>query len=184
MKVLANILTTKIQNSAGNSDNYSSSTPNTIMMALGEGITEFIMDHIRFNVNFSGMIPGTPPVPDMCADVVKPIGKCLPISGADFSSWCLSIGEGIKGGFMFGTGNAGVISTAPTPCFQTHPPLIIDQESLSSIVSSEDDPFMPVWDKITDKIVEWLLAGPPTAVYSASHGPAVGVTTVLKTITI
>lgn len=97
--------------------------PNTVAKA----IETYLLSNTLVTVSYSGIIPGTPPVPDpIVIDALKIKGTCTPLDNSSFDSYVKTIESGIVSGFELDMGLAGVTPSAPTLAFKTGIDLIQD----------------------------------------------------------
>lgn len=97
--------------------------PNTVAKA----IETYLLSNTLVTVSYSGIIPGTPPVPDpIVIDVLKIKGTCAPLNNSSFDSYVKTIESGIVSGFELDMGLAGVIPSAPTLAFKIGIDLVQD----------------------------------------------------------
>lgn len=159
---------------------FNSGTATNAGVAIAKGITNYLLANTQIGVAYNGIIPGTPPVPDICTDNVTITGQCAPLSASsDFNAWVGQIEANIMAGFMVGPGLALVTPMSPTPVFII-PGLtgILNQGILTPIHQGNmDDPQQAIWEAICEKIITWLetMAALPT--YPASHITSTGVAT-------
>ena len=179
----ADTIIAKLNSAIGrNGENYKSSTPNIANKAIAEGVTEYLLSNTMISIAYSGIIPGTPPIPDpTVSDVEEITGKCAPPSGTEFDVWVSSLESNIVSGFFIGPGKIGVTSIAPINCF--HPGLSLTREDIKSVHTGNlDDPQKAVWTKICSQILLWLnscnIGGYPAA--NSSTG-STGSASVIKT---
>lgn len=153
----ANIIIEKLNNSIGtDGSKYSSDTPSKANQAIADGITEYIINNTKIQINYTGMIPGTPSVPDpIVSDTCEVTGKCSPPTGIDFDSWIKSIELNIISGFKIGKGLAGITPVSPPPAFISG--LKISQNDIKSVHTNNlNNPQKPVWTFIANSILIWL----------------------------
>ena len=142
---------------------FTENTPSIANKAIANAVTEYLIKNTKITVQYTGMIPGTPPVPDPTViDVLEIEGNCEPPSIADnFNTWISDLGSKIQSGFFLGKGKAGVVTTKPKSvnCF-IGVPLLIDVTEIKSIhlgnLENTNDPQKVIWEYICNKIILWL----------------------------
>lgn len=174
-----------LYSSLSNPESYNSSTPSIANQIIASQITSYLLTNTKVAVNYSGTIPGTPPVPEILSDsTVSIIGTCSPPIGTSFDSWLGSQETNIKTGFMVSTGSLVKPITSILifnfPTIKTY----ITQSILKSVhENNHDNPLEPVWTKISEGILNWLGSGilptPPT--YPANV-VGTGIATITKII--
>lgn len=178
----ASLIVSKIKSAVGNDGSkFTSSTPMQINTAISLACQEYIIDNTKISVSYTGVIPGTPPVPDITTDMEKVMGTVAPISGNNFSSWILSLETNIISGLFIAPGTALVTPLAPTPAFMKG--LSISQSDLYSATGDENkDAQRIAWETICDKIIMWINSTPNAGLsYPSSHVASTGTSTIIKT---
>lgn len=155
----ADIIISKLNSAIGRDGfSYSSSTPGIANKAIAEGVTDYLLANTSILVSYSGIIPGTPPIPDPTViDTESITGKCDPPEGDEFDEWVSDLESKIVSGFFIGPGQVGVTSTSPNSinCFASG--LSITRDDIKSVHTNNlDDPQKLVWTKICSEILLWL----------------------------
>lgn len=159
---------------------YTSGSASSAMVAVAQGITEYLMANTTVTIMYSGIVAATVPYPDpIIADTFKIVGTCTPPSPANsFDSWIKQIETNIIAGFQLApSGSAGVV-------FAQKPFLNIGiktiQENLKSVHDvSDKDPQLKVWEIVCGGIMDWInsialnsIAGPASRPAAPSAGTA------------
>jgi hypothetical protein len=163
---------------------YQSATATSAMAAVAQGITEYIIANTQVQIVYTGIIPGTPPVPDpIVTDVFNVIGTCAPPSPSDnFDVWIKQIEANIIAGFTLAPmGNAGVV-------FATKPFLNIGVKTqIGDLTSTHDvqdeSPQQKVWEIICGDIIDWIngsAMNPIPGGASRPSGPSTGTASITK----
>lgn len=153
----ADVIISKLNSAIGrNGDNYTSGTPGIANIAIAEGVTDYLLANTSILVGYSGIIPGTPPIPDpTVVDTESITGMCAPPVGDEFDEWVSDLESKIVSGFFIGPGQIGVTSIAPTNCFMSG--LSITRDDIKSVHTGNlNDPQKAVWTKICSQILLWL----------------------------
>lgn len=155
---------------------YSASSPMDVGTAIADGITEYITSKVKVTIAWAATNPTSGAPDPVVTDVVPIVGKCAPIVfSADFDTWVKTIEANVIAGFFFGVGMAGVIPTGTIPAFT--PGLVIAQSELKSAAEgNEDAPQLPFWEKVCEKIIDWLETC-TTPGYPGVHAAFVGAAT-------
>lgn len=163
---------------------YTSGSALSAMVAVAQGITEYLIANTTVTIAYAGIVSATVPYPDpIIVDTFKIIGTCAPPSPANsFDSWIKQIETNIIIGFQLApSGNAGVV-------FTQKPFLNIGiktmQENLKSVHDvSDKDPQLKVWEVVCGGIMDWInsvalnsIAGPA----SRPTAPSVGTASITK----
>lgn len=164
---------------------YTQGSAASAMMAVAQGITEYLIANTTVYVGYAGIIPSVPsPIPDpVVADTFKIIGTCAPTGPSDhFDNWIKQIEANIIAGFQLSpTGTAGLV-------FPTKPFLNIGvatmQGNLKSIHNINDEsPQQKVWEVVCGGIMDWIntiaLNSVPGAA-SRPTAPSTGVASITK----
>lgn len=100
----------------------------TIPQAIGDYLTG---GSALIAVTYTGVIPGTPPVPDpVVADVLSVTGSCTDTKSDSFSSWVKSLDSSICQ-LEIGDGTIGISPKSPTKAFKTGLDLV--QEDIKAV---------------------------------------------------
>ena len=157
----ADLIISEMKSAIGqNGENFTKDTPNIANKTIAKAITTYLLNNTTVSVSYSGIIPGTPPVPDpTVTDVLRITGECkVPGVSDNFDSWVSEIGSNIQNGFFLENGLAGVTTTSPNSilCFDGTP-LSIKRDEIKSIHEGNfNDPQKAVWEFICERIITWL----------------------------
>lgn len=157
------------------------SVPPLAHAAISNSITQYVNSVVKLQGNYSGVIPGTPPVPEAApGDVWNVVGTMPPLSvPGDFYSWVLQVETLIKTSFFTGLGVSHPLS--PVPAFPNFT-LSADQSILhDKHLESYDDPQSSVMLVFCEWIIKGFEIGFVPSVPAGIAGA--GVFTVTKTIT-
>lgn len=185
---LAKLIQSQIVSTVGlDPSGYNEGTPTLVNTAIANAITQYILSNVSVSSTYSGMLPTTPPSPDpIVSDSHSVVGAMIPPSGSKFKDWVSSLVSGISNGFTIATGVAGV--TALEPVFLSLAD--IDDASLQESMKSasednKDDPFLPVWEKVSQAIINAISSGTyetPSAGQNIVSGSTGTVTFVVNSI--
>jgi len=93
---------------------YNSSTPFQVGTIFNTTLSKFIRDNVTILGSYSGMIPGSPPVPEVIPlDEVSITGELPPSTTGDFSAWIMDIETKLKTTMMVGSGITSPLGTIP-----------------------------------------------------------------------
>lgn len=127
---------------------------------VANAITNYLIQNTLITVNYSGTIPGAPPLPDpIVVDTLKISGVCAPLVNTDINSYIQSINSNISTGFMIDIGLAGVMPMGPTLAFIAGLELTQDDiksAHLKALSINSTTPNIIIWEEISKKIIEWL----------------------------
>lgn len=91
---------------------YSAGTPLQAGTLLNTTLAKFIRENVTLLGAYSGVIPGTPPVPEVLpADEVSIIGELPPSITGDFNTWIKDIETKLKTLMFVGTGATSPIGS-------------------------------------------------------------------------
>ena len=163
---------------------YQTATATSAMAAVAQGITEYLIANTQVQIAYTGIIPGTPPVPDpVVADVFKIVGACAPPSPSDnFGAWIKKIEANIIAGFNLAPmGNACVV-------FVTKPFLNVGiKTQIGDLTSTHDvqdeNPQQKVWEVICGDIMDWINSLAMNTIPGAASrpsGPSTGTASITK----
>lgn len=136
---------------------YSENTPTLAMEALAQGITEYLIQNTQVTVQYTGVIPSTPPVPDpIVVDTFTIVGSCAPTGPSNsFDEWIRQLETNIINGFQLApSGSLGVVF-AQMPFLM--PGILTIRDHLTAVhdVSDEDAQYK-VWEVICGDIMDWI----------------------------
>ena len=115
--------------------------PTTVANAM----VDYLIQNTLIIVNYSGIIPGVPPLPDpIVVDALKIKGSCAPLNNTDIDSYISSIDSNISSGIELDLGIAGIKPQLPTLAFKTGLKLV--QEDINSAHKSQ----IYLWEKIEE----------------------------------
>lgn len=164
---------------------YTQGSATSAMMAVAQGITEYLIANTTVYVGYAGIIPSVPsPIPDpVVADTFKIVGTCAPTGPSDhFDNWIKQIEANIIAGFQLApTGTAGLV-------FPTKPFLNIGvatmQGNLKSVHNINDEsPQQKVWEVVCDGIMDWINTTALNSVPGAASrpiAPSTGIASITK----
>lgn len=155
--------------------NYSTGTATSAMVAVANGITEYLIANTTVTIAYSGIIPSTPPSPDpVITDIFQIIGTCAPTGPSNsFDAWIKQIETNIIAGFSLApAGTAGVV-------FPQKPFLTPGITTVQSILKakhdvSDNNPQQEMWEIICGGIMDWINSSAMNTIPGAATHPPVG----------
>ncbi len=155
--------------------NYSTGTASSAMVAVANGITEYIIANTTVMIAYSGIIPSTPPSPDpTVTDTFQIVGSCAPTGPSNsFDTWIKQIEANIIAGFSLApAGKAGIVF--PQKPFLT--PGITTTQSMLKVNHdvSDKDPQQKIWEIICEGIMNWINSLAMNTTPGAATHPPVG----------
>lgn len=153
---------------------YTSGSASSAMVAVANGITEYLVANTTVTITYAGIIPGTPPTPDpTVTDSFHIVGTCAPTGPSNsFDAWIKQIEANIIAGFALApAGMAGVVF-AQKPFLS---PGIATTQSLlkANHDVSDESPQQKIWEIVCGGIMDWINGiAMNTTPGAATHPPA------------
>lgn len=156
---------------------YSSGSAAAAMAAVAQGVTEYLTQNTKVMIKYTGIIPGTPPIPDPTqVDTFKIVGTCAPPSQSNsFDAWLMQLQMNIISGFMLAPAGDAKVMFPQKPFLA--PGVVITQANLKSAHDVGDkNPQQKIWEIICDGIMQWINTSAMNPAPSAATHPAAGST--------
>lgn len=135
------------------------SVPARAHAAISESITQYVNSIVKLQGDYSGIIPGSPPTPELAPnDLWTVVGTMPPLSvPGDFQSWVAQVEAYIKSSFYTGFGVSHPLS--PVPAFPNFT-LSADQNALyDKHMNAYDDPYPDTMLIFCEWIIDGLKIG-------------------------
>lgn len=164
MKTLGKLLSEDIYNLSTTLRIYDRNTYSSFYELIVGDITRYLIENTSIQISYSGVIPGTPPIPESAIDFAKITGSIsIPAISSDFDQWIQRIEVSIRQGFLISAGSRVIPKSTIFP-LNVIPILstFLNIDKLKQIhFSNLKDPLSFIWNTIAEGIITWLTSGLP-----------------------
>lgn len=137
--------------------NWTADHATSAMIAVANGITEYLIANTTVTIAYTGMVITTYPYPDpIVVDTFKIVGTCAPTGPSNsFDSWIKQIESNIIAGFSLAPQGTNGVAFAQKPFLNTG--IVTTQAMLKATHDINDkDPQQKVWEVVCEGIMNWI----------------------------